>query len=62
MDPKIIQRVPLPSLSTIRPNSGAKMTVENGSMDTIQPAASAGMSKRGIRMAPANFLNAMMLL
>ena len=37
-------------------------TVENGSIDTIQPAASAGMLKRGIRMAPANFLKAMMLL
>ena len=44
------------------PNSGANSTVENGSMETIQPAAEAGMSKRGTRMAPANFLKAMMLL
>ena len=38
------------------------MTVENGSIETIQLAASTGTPKRGIRIALANFLNEMMLL
>ena len=62
MAPATIQRVPLPILSTIIPNRGAKITVENGSIETIQLAASTGTPNLGIRMALANFLNEIILL
>ena len=38
------------------------MTVANGSIETIQLAASTGTSKRGMRMAEANFLKEITLL
>ena len=60
--PMSIQRVPLPFLSTMRPNSGANTTVEKGRMVAIMPAACEDTPKRGTSMAPVNFLNATMLL
>ena len=60
-DPAIIHLVPLPTLSTSEPKSGAKITVENGIRDTIRLALSAGRSNLGINIDVANFLNDMML-
>ena len=55
--PEIIHREPCPTLSTNSPKSGANTTVKNGIIETIHPALSAGMSKRGMRIDVANFLN-----
>ena len=60
-EPAIIHFVPFPTLSTMKPKSGAKITVKNGIIDTIRLAVSTGMPNLGIRMEVANFLNEMML-
>ena len=61
MEPTVIHLVPFPDLSTRNPNSGAKITVKKGIIDTIRLALSTGMSNLGIRMDVANFLNEMIL-